>query len=122
MCYFRLKMVLLQSECCVYLGLGPGSDSWSSHVAGGAVSRVDPDSVGLNPAWRNAVTLVIVGDLWEDGTSAEEIQNIKEKLKGYNDILEGLQPGSGTYFNEVGIFVPEFMSGSVLNHSFLVFF
>ncbi|EEB98687.1 hypothetical protein MPER_01761 [Moniliophthora perniciosa FA553] len=26
-----------------------------SHVAGGAVSRADPDSVGVNPAWRDAV-------------------------------------------------------------------
>ena len=102
--------------------MGPGFDSLFSHVAGGAVSRVDPDSVGLNPAWRNAVTHVYVGDSWADGTSAEEIQDIKEKLRGYNDILESLQPGSGTYFNEVGIFVPEFVSGSVLNHSFLVFF
>ncbi|KAK7060233.1 hypothetical protein VNI00_000998 [Paramarasmius palmivorus] len=76
----------------------------TNHVAGGAVSRVDPDSVGLNPAWRNAATLVIVGDSWEDGTSAEEIQNIKEKLKGYNDILESLQPGSGTYFNEASLY------------------
>ncbi|KAK7024262.1 hypothetical protein VNI00_016479 [Paramarasmius palmivorus] len=76
----------------------------ANHVAGGAVSRVDPDSVGLNPAWRNAVTHVYVGDSWEDGTSAEEIQNIKEKLKGYNDILESLQPGSGTYFNEASLY------------------
>ncbi|KAM6495228.1 Glycosyl hydrolase family 61 domain containing protein [Amanita muscaria] len=40
---------------------GSGSQWLAAHcfVAGGAVSKVDPDSSGLNPAWRKAVALVI---------------------------------------------------------------
>jgi len=42
------------------------------HVAGGAVSKVNPDSTGVNPAWRNALSIG-----WNEGTSASEINQMR---------------------------------------------
>uniref|UniRef100_A0A0W0F8P0 FAD-binding PCMH-type domain-containing protein n=2 Tax=Moniliophthora roreri TaxID=221103 RepID=A0A0W0F8P0_MONRR len=79
-----------------------------SHVTGGAVSRVDPDSVGVTPAWRDSVVHVYTGVVWADGTSAAEIQNLKQRLRGYNDALEAVEPGAGTYLNEASLYERNF--------------
>ncbi len=73
-------------------------------VAGGAVSKVDPDSAGINPAWRKALVHAVTGQLWEDGAPVEEILAAKEKVKEYTRALEALAPDSGSYFNEVSLF------------------
>ncbi|ESK88031.1 fad binding domain-containing protein [Moniliophthora roreri MCA 2997] len=79
-----------------------------NHVAGGAVSRADPDSVGVNPAWRDAVAHVYATVGWPDGTSAAEIQSFRQQLRGYNDVLEALEPGAGTYLNEASLYESNF--------------
>ncbi|KAL0946201.1 hypothetical protein HGRIS_012461 [Hohenbuehelia grisea] len=75
-------------------------------VAGGAVSRVPPDSTGLNPAWRNAVTHVGAFQGWPEGASASVIAAHGNKLQGEVSKLEKLAPGSGAYFNEALPFEP----------------
>ncbi|KAL0058501.1 hypothetical protein AAF712_014818 [Marasmius tenuissimus] len=77
-----------------------------AHVAGGAVSQVDPDSVGLHPHWRDTPALVFIGIQWEDGASAAEIQAQKDVMKQNIDILEGLEPGRGSYVNEGSFYEP----------------
>lgn len=74
----------------------------SSLVAGGAVSKVDPNSTGLNPAWRTAAAHILTQETWPEGTSGNGIHIIEKKLKGYLETLEELVgPNGGAYFNKV---------------------
>ena len=72
-----------------------------SSVAGGAVSRVDPDSTGLNPSWRRAISEVIIGVSWDEGSTADFISQQIDQLKQMILILDELTTDSGSYFNEV---------------------
>ncbi|KAF9458248.1 hypothetical protein BDZ94DRAFT_1325679 [Collybia nuda] len=71
-------------------------------VAGGAVSKVDPETTGLHPAWRKALGLAYFTESWADGDPASVIQGVRKKIERGVDILEGL--GSATYFNEASPF------------------
>ncbi|KAI3596663.1 fad binding domain-containing protein [Moniliophthora roreri] len=88
--------------------LSIGGDVSLGHLAGGAVSRVDPDSVGVNPAWRDGVAHVFATVIWQDGASATELQGFKQELKGCIDVLEALEPGAGAYFNEASLYEKNF--------------
>lgn len=44
------------------------------------MSQVDPDSTGLNPAWRKALIHLIWGTEWKEGTPASEINQLKAIL------------------------------------------
>jgi len=72
-----------------------------SFVAGGAVSRVDPESTGLNPSWRKAVAQVSIGESWEEGADSAMIFAARERLKRGTDVLDKLTKDSGSYLNEV---------------------
>ena len=72
-------------------------------VAGGAVAKSDPESTGLNPAWRKALIHIAAGAGWADGAPLEEIEAAKERVKDYTRALEKLAPNSGAYFNEVSL-------------------
>ncbi|KIJ13652.1 hypothetical protein PAXINDRAFT_170343 [Paxillus involutus ATCC 200175] len=73
-------------------------------VAGGKVNQIDPDSAGLNPAWRNAVVETICGVSWQDGASSTEIEGVIDQLKGWVKALYDLAPHGGAYFNEASLF------------------
>ena len=70
-------------------------------VAGGAVSRADPDSTGLNPSWRRAISEVVIGVSWDEGSTADFISQQIDQLKEMILILDELTTDSGSYFNEV---------------------
>jgi len=72
-----------------------------SLVTGGQVSRVDPESTGLNPAWRKSLACTIIGAVWDDGDNLTEIDAARQLLVQGMKILEGIAPESGAYFNEV---------------------
>ena len=74
-----------------------------SLVAGGQVSRADPDSMGLNPAWRNSLALAFIGTSWRDGADLTEIEAARQLFIEDMKILEGIAPESGAYFNEVRV-------------------
>jgi hypothetical protein len=76
-----------------------------SSIAGGAVSRVDPDSTGLNPSWRGAISEVIIGVSWDEGSSVDFISQQIDQLKQWTLILDELTTDSGSYFNEVIIII-----------------
>ncbi|KAH9896809.1 FAD-binding domain-containing protein [Cubamyces lactineus] len=76
-------------------------------VAGGAVSRTNASSTGLNPAWRKALVHTIFGVAWADGTSAAEIGEIQDTLKATSAKVRALAPDSGAYFNEASMFEPD---------------
>ena len=68
-------------------------------IGGGAVSKMDPDSVGVHPDWRKALAIIILSLPWQEGDSASTIAGVKKRLRDGLDVLSGL--GRGTYFNEV---------------------
>ena len=72
-----------------------------SSIAGGAVSRVDPESTGLNPSWRKAVTEVYVVASWLEGSTVDFIFQQIDGLKQSTLILDKLTTDSGSYLNEV---------------------
>ena len=72
-----------------------------SLLGGGAVTKVDPDSAGVNPAWRNALIHTVFGEIWPDGASLETIVAAQRSVREGVRVLEKLAPDSGAYFNEV---------------------
>jgi hypothetical protein len=74
-----------------------------SLVTGGQVSRVDPDSTGLNPAWRKSLVYATVRTTWRDGASLTEIEAARQLLIRDMKVLEGIAPESGAYLNEVRV-------------------
>jgi len=72
-----------------------------SLVTGGQVSRVDPESTGLNPAWRKSLVYMIIFTGWQDGATLTEIQAARQLFTQEMKILEGIAPESGAYLNEV---------------------
>jgi len=81
--------------------------SWNS-VAGGKVAEADPDSVGLNPAWRKALVSINWGATWDDGTDAQEITSLLNTVKEQEASIRALMPDSGCYFNEASPFEADF--------------
>ncbi|KAF9236142.1 hypothetical protein BU15DRAFT_77242 [Melanogaster broomeanus] len=73
-------------------------------IAGGKVNQIDPESAGLNPAWRNAVVEVVHGISWQDGTSSTEIKGMIDQLKEGIQAMYDLTPNDGAYFNEASLF------------------
>jgi hypothetical protein len=65
------------------------------------VARVDPESTGLNPAWRSSLVYTTLGTGWKDGVTITEIDAARQVLIQDMKILEGLAPDSGAYLNEV---------------------
>lgn len=72
-----------------------------SSVAGGAVSRVDPDSTDLNPSWRKALSEVYIIAAWPEGSTADFIFQQIDEMKQRTLILDELTTDSGAYLNEV---------------------
>lgn len=72
-----------------------------SSVAGGMVSRIDPDSTGLNPSWRNALSEVYITASWPEGSTADSIFQQNEEFRQSTLILDQLTTDSGSYLNEV---------------------
>jgi hypothetical protein len=67
-----------------------------------------PDLVSMNPAWRNALTHLIVVESWKDGIGQSIIDSV------YRDIttekiqpLRDLSPETGAYFNECDSYEPD---------------
>jgi hypothetical protein len=60
-------------------------------------------NIGLNSAWRDAVTHMIVVEGWIDGSPRDAIEGIYDDITfNKTHALRQLDPDSGAYFNEVG--------------------
>ncbi|KAG9077151.1 hypothetical protein FS749_010991 [Ceratobasidium sp. UAMH 11750] len=71
-------------------------------VGGGAISKVDPESTGLNPQWRNdALISWNFGSNWAEDTPADKIKYLKSTVTNLTQSLgkiAGLDHAG--YFNE----------------------
>ena len=72
-------------------------------VVGGAVAQPDPESMGLNPAWRKALAHVYIDITWDDGSPTEVINKQIQEMIDRTKILDKLSVDSGSYINEVCI-------------------
>jgi len=93
-----------------------GGVSMNSSVAGGAVSRVDPDSTGLNPSWRKAVSEVYVSSTWPEGSTADFIFQQIDIMKQSTLILDELTTDSGSYLNEGSLYERDFKKSFFGSH------
>lgn len=73
-------------------------------IAGGKVSKIDSESAGVNPAWRNAVVEAVCGISWDEGASSKEIEEEISQLKTWISALNDVAPNDGAYFNEASLF------------------
>ncbi|KIJ13624.1 hypothetical protein PAXINDRAFT_100587 [Paxillus involutus ATCC 200175] len=81
-----------------------GCSAYFNMVAGGKVNQIDPDSAGVNPAWRNAVVETVCAINWQGGASSSEIEGMIDQLKGWIKAMYDLTPDDGAYFNEASLF------------------
>jgi len=89
----------------IMLSLGPvGINS----VAGGLVSRIDPDSTGLNPSWRKALSEVYIVATWPESSTADFVFQRIEEMKQSTLILDQLTTDSGSYLNEGSLYELDF--------------
>ncbi|KAF8621270.1 hypothetical protein AX15_007930 [Amanita polypyramis BW_CC] len=79
-------------------------------VAGGAVSQFDPDSAGVNPAWRESVGMYISSITWPEGTPTTEINTLRQTAAANLALLDPLAPNSATYLNEASLYEKNFTS------------
>ena len=70
-------------------------------IAGGKVSQINPESAGVNPAWRNAVVEAACGVSWDEGASSTAVEGLISQLKAWITSLHDVAPNDGAYFNEV---------------------
>ncbi|KAH7921264.1 FAD-binding domain-containing protein [Leucogyrophana mollusca] len=75
-------------------------------VSGGAVSKVDPESTGLNPAWRESLVEAVWGAEWDEGATYSEIERSRAELAATMAQVSAIMPGAGSYFNEGSLFEP----------------
>ncbi|KAK2462839.1 hypothetical protein APHAL10511_005151 [Amanita phalloides] len=84
--FFSRKIAEEQPEKVAEVTLRVVNGISLNFVAGGTVSRHDPHSAGLNPAWRESL-----------GEAAASL-----------DLLDTITPDSGTYFNEASLYEKDF--------------
>ena len=63
---------------------------------------MDPDSVGVNPAWRQSLVLMASAITWVEGTPTAAINDKRTVAAADLQSLDTVSPNSGTYLNEVG--------------------
>lgn len=78
-------------------------------VSGGAVSKVNPESTGLNPAWRTSLGVVEFGESWPEGSTSSQILEARKRIIENIQIIDKVAgPASATYFNEASLYEADF--------------
>lgn len=85
-------------------------------VAGGEVSRKDPDSVGVNPAWRKALWHLVISGSFAFNATATERNAVAKSLTRLNQKIIDFTPGAGSYLNEADINEPNWQQSFFGTH------
>ena len=67
------------------------------------MTQINPESAGVNPAWRNAVVETGCGVAWDEGASSKDIEELISQLKAWIGAFHDVAPNDGAYFNEVRV-------------------
>ncbi|KAM6494766.1 FAD binding domain containing protein [Amanita muscaria] len=79
-------------------------------VGGGKVSQIDPDSVGVTPAWRQAIGVFESPVFWPEGTPTTEISRLRQIAAADLESLNPISPNNGTYLNEASLYEENFQN------------
>lgn len=85
-------------------------------VAGGEVSKKDPDSVAVNPAWRKALWHIVISVGYEDNAPPAEREKKHKLTTKTNEFFRDITPGSGCYMNEADIYEPNWQQAFFGSH------
>lgn len=69
-------------------------------VAGGTMTKGTSVETSVIAAWRKALVNTVFTTRWDDNLSYDRCQSIARQMTSSMDILRGLAPQSGAYFNE----------------------
>ncbi|KAJ6530311.1 hypothetical protein B0H19DRAFT_1384769 [Mycena capillaripes] len=69
-------------------------------MAGGAVAKVPANATSVNPGWRKALHLVILGSGWTSSTPLATRDEIRQTLTAQTSLFEPFSDGLGAYLNE----------------------
>jgi hypothetical protein len=67
---------------------------------------VNPNSTGLNPAWRETIGQLVTGISWPEGTPTSEIDELRKGAAAELASLDTVSADSGAYLNEVNSLPP----------------
>lgn len=79
-------------------------------VAGGAVKKVSPDAMGLNPGWRKSYHHIITYDGWATNATAAQQQAVKQSVQDRVNTLSSTSPANGGYLNEASTIQPNWQT------------
>lgn len=67
------------------------------------VGEVDPDSLGVHPAWRSCLVDVAISGFWDASATLEEVTAIRQGISAQMNPLRALTEGPlyAQYLNEV---------------------
>ncbi|GAB5592368.1 hypothetical protein Unana1_07268 [Umbelopsis nana] len=85
-------------------------------IAGGEVSKKDPGSVAVHPAWRKALWHVVLSTPVNMNSTASEREHIRKRLTKTNRWLRNATPGSGSYMNEADSEEPDWQQAFFGSH------
>lgn len=86
----------------VYMSVLNGSTANLGHlVAGGQVAKNKHLDVALNPAWRQALSHIVLHHEVNDDSGDEVRQQARAGMTVRVAKLKSITPGSGAYMNEV---------------------
>ena len=77
------------------------------HVCGGVVAEVDPEALGVHPAWRSCLVDVAISGFWDASATLEEVTEIRQNISSQMNPLRTLTEGPlyAQYLNEVRLLI-----------------
>ena len=62
---------------------------------------MNPNSAGLNPAWRKTIGELVTGINWNEGASTAEINSLRKTAALNLELLDTVSVDHAAYYNEV---------------------
>ncbi|CAK43437.1 restculine oxidase precursor [Aspergillus niger] len=78
------------------------------HISGKGSAVEPPTNIAVLPAWRDALSHVIVATEWDFTSSWETVYNSSLFVTDWMDALREISPDSGAYMNEGDLLEPNF--------------
>ena len=86
-------------------------------VGGGAVSKVDPDAMAVNPAFRTMLSDLTIALSWNVTTAtAADVQGLEKNVTALANGIRAVATKAGAYLNEPEILIPDFQKEYWGNH------
>ncbi|PPR06056.1 hypothetical protein CVT24_004691 [Panaeolus cyanescens] len=78
-------------------------------VGGGVVSKVDPDAMAVNPAFRSMLSDITIALSWNVTTATpQEVHAVEQTVTDWANGIRDVTKSPGAYVNEAEILIPNF--------------